>query len=115
MGDYHSLEGQKESSHRGSRGSRGSLVPALVGLSQAQGEDSGSAHLLDCGGRGPAKGRTSAFHVLVVVRKIAAIAIGLGMRLIVVWIPSELNSADYPSRHPGVFSVDEASGKRLRT
>jgi hypothetical protein len=62
-----------------------------------------------------AKGRTSAFHVLVVVRKIAAIAIGLGMRLIVVWIPSELNSADYPSRHPGVFSVDEASGKRLRT
>ena len=59
------------------------------------------------------KGRTSAFHVLVVVRKIAAIAIGLGLRLIAVWIPSELNSADHPSRHP-VVSVDEAGGEGLR-
>ena len=38
--------------------------------------------------------------MLVVVRKVAAITIGLGLRLIAVWIPSELNSADYPSRHP---------------
>lgn len=45
------------------------------------------------------KGRTSAFDVLVVVRKFAAIALGLGLRLIVVWIPSEKNPADYPSRH----------------
>lgn len=44
------------------------------------------------------KGRCAAFGMLAVVRRIAALCLGCCTQLLVVWVPSDSNPADAPSR-----------------
>lgn len=48
------------------------------------------------------KGRSSSHVLLRRLRHISAFLFAFSLRLYVVWIPSALNPADYPSRHPSM-------------
>jgi hypothetical protein len=53
------------------------------------------------------KGRSSAWQLLAVLRKIAALSLGSGLTLLTGWLPSAVNPADAPSREAGLSSDDE--------